>query len=312
MNQFVVKNELTKYGYVPWVNKRPVQVEEPDSAAPAGDREELVRNGICAPEASPPSPLPAQPAASMNGATVSTATSDLSLQHLPTPIPKQRSTTTPKSVGFKEDEDQKLKDPRSRRKLDANLCPTPRSFAPVAARRFTILPPGLTQSIAASDKTEAVVFKKKEVVQDVSRNNPFASDATTRFNLPILMQSYNLQPDGTPPPNASESTLNEQETIEFTPGLTTRRPVAVKRCKEPTRVMPNRKVNDVANSFKNLSFVGTPTQPVPSRNLLASVKAVKSHGKMKQVGDRLVPATPQMPVSNIDQDLFKYYLRSKK
>lgn len=302
LNEFVVKNELLKYGYVPWVNKRPVEAEEEADEAAGDDVRFPVPDVVVEePETSdiPDSGVKNEPKPAIR-MTVSS----------PAPVPKKRL-MTPKSVAFKDvDDDRKRKDVRSRHKLDLNFADSPKiSFAAKAGRRFTILPPGLTLN-GNHDETEVIVPRQKDKVPDTIRNNPFANETTTRFNIPILMQSYNHFEPGTPQQMASDSIVNEHETIEFTPGLTTRRPVAVRRCKDP--IEEKKMMTTVTNSFKNLSFVGTPTQPIPSRKLIESVKAVKSHGKMKQVGDNLVPATPQMPVSNISPEAFKYFLRSKK
>jgi regulator of replication initiation timing len=340
LNQFVVKNELTKYGYIPWSNPRPV--EQPD--APDSQTEKSKQNGKFRLDDSPPpqrqitadavttngscaaAPVVQQNGHQTNGTSVPNGTPATNGTRSTMKSIIKSVNPAPKSVTIREeDDDRKRKDPRLRVKLDANLCPTPRSaFAPVAAKRFTILPPRAFAPDDEDEDDDVVTLPHKmdvtHVVHDSSHNNPFASDATTRFNLPSLMQSYNMPSfPGTPVAN-EQSTMNEQETIEFTPGLTTRRPVAVKRCKEPAAatataagtILPDRRTNDLANSLKNLSFVGTPTQPIPSRKLIASVKAVKSQGKMKQVGDRLVNMTPQMPGSNIDPNVLKYFLRSKK
>lgn len=303
LNQFVVKNELQKYGYVPWVSKRPV-AEEPEPDPVAGD---AVTQPVCnsKQDAAETSDVPDNVVQNGNTNGIMRRVSS------PTPVAKKRP-ITPKSVAFKDDDDRKRKDARSRHKLDLNFGNTPRtSFAPTANRRFTILPPGLTLN-SNVEETAVIVPRPNQYAPDTSRNNPFANETTTRFNLPNLMQSYNLpSAPGTPLHMTSDSIVHEHETIEFTPGLTTRRPVAVRRCKEPAAAA-EKKVTAVTNSFKNLSFVGTPTQPIPSRKLMESVKAVKSHGKMKQVGDKLVVATPQQPVSNIDPNLCKYLLRNRK
>lgn len=121
----------------------------------------------------------------------------------------------------------------------------------------------------------------------------------------------------TTPVREVESTLNEQVTVEFTPGLTTKRQQkAAKRCKEKEKDGPlppvSESVDQITRSLKEVSLCppDTPVQPIPTVGLIQSIKAVKSHSK--NFGSTAVPGTPQMPDSSeFDQQLHKYMLRSR-
>jgi hypothetical protein len=163
----------------------------------------------------------------------------------------------------------------------------------------------------------------------------FSADTTTRFNYPMTsmvndessMGSFmgnnnnNLETTPTRAIGADSTLNNDQETIEFTPGLTTRRPKPIKRVKQPSaepQVPPaTQAVEQITRSLKGV-YLGvipeTPTQPIPSAGLIKSIQRVKSVTKnfTNGTGRRIVPGTPQMPdTSAVDEKLYQYNLRNR-
>lgn len=189
------------------------------------------------------------------------------------------------------------------------------------------------ESGAAAGSSNSETFVAEPQPEAAAKAYDFSADTTTRFNVPMtsmheessmgsFMNNNNFEISCTPTRTVGGdlSLNNEQETIEFTPGLTTRRPIqrAVKRVREPQPELPapTQAVEQITRSLKNvyMGVAETPTQPIPSMKLVQSIKAVKSVSKKftNGLGSKVVPGTPQMPDSSeIEETLHRYMLRNK-
>lgn len=172
---------------------------------------------------------------------------------LKTPRRSARLAKTPRSEKKSERKKELFKE-KSERKVPEKCygrTPQPHDFG--ITKRFTLVPQQFLKN-----KFESTPDKPKEIC---------AFHVAT--NSPLIAPNEDVQV--TPTNNDFSHLSQDQETVEFTPGLTTQRPKAVKRVKE----VSHRKI--------------TPEEPI------SSLDEQKASQLLKSIKKKGVNGTPQMP-----------------
>lgn len=303
IEEFIAQNGLKKMGYKPWVDPNPLPAFEDLEVA---DRMEL----------------------------------DGDMRHAPSPAPTVTITKSPRSVVKA----------RFQNKFGRTPQPSDYGINHNNHKRFTMLPKSMLkqrEQRAAVEAEQEAARKKEEptaaaVPVPKPTYNPFNGECTTvflpsmataRYELPsndYRLKSNLFDTADTPPKDNTYS--QDQITVEFTPGLTTRRPANVRRVKprEPM-AMPSLQeseqkaaaierqesangfdaISETTRSLKEINIENyekhvavTPRQPFVAKKSADSAKLIRSI--RKEFGD-----TPQMPQPSVDLHLHQRFLARK-
>ncbi|KAI1307993.1 hypothetical protein HDE_00620 [Halotydeus destructor] len=294
IDHFVQQGNLMKYGYKLWQNPCPVfipdetEYELPEIVVDESKEVEVLNVAQVKEEVAPqlPSPTP----------TVTIARHDSPKVAAKKFTPRQSNENKKRPEKF-------------------NRTPQPFDFGIVNTRRFTMLPKTMlkqkeTTYVVGDDRDCSVdSYQETKAVSYMNQTksiNPFASESTTMFNIPsIAMAKYDVPTT----PNMSEMYSQDQITVEFTPGLTTKRPTGLRRARSKPSVgeevslpkeMPERtrSLREINLDYEK-HLPATPKQPIVSKSVMESAKLIKSV-KKSQLTD-----TPQMPSLSIDHNLHR-------
>ena len=306
IERYVLRNNLKKHGYVPWRNPNPIEAKFVEEEVEC----EVLRHA--------PSPAP-------------TVTLD------------KKSSITPNGKSLRK-KPNKSAAPRTPQAADFGLN----------NRRMTLFPKSMLkrqmdngdQQESNNRENQKSAFKEQfaaRLQQKLASRNPFDNDNAT-FNLPkVNAAKYNIPSNAyrarmqnvdSPETPTANSSQDHSITVEFTPGLTTRRPGGKSRVKHHVDDESNGNSNsneihmakndgdnnpyatppyivaDVTRSLKEMNvdfnkhISETPRQPIVSKQVINSIKMVKSLRK-EQLG------TPQMPSLTFDQNFHQRLLGKK-
>jgi hypothetical protein len=338
LERFVETSNIKKFGYKPWVN--PDAVPEPIPPSEGEEEEESPEEDTVTTTVPVPVPVPVQvsrekefkaPPIPRQQPKQPVPRRDPVHEPLP-PEPSVKEEVRPKAQFPKNLRNTFKVSPEKRTELNVNgghkivekskanpnpiLGRTPQPYDFGLTRRHTLVPKALYEATANHlSETTTSNFSHHLPQQNTSSHHEvslekglFGTDsATCRFNFGTMSLNYKVPENNVTPPNVYPGKSlypdQEEETVEFTPGLTTKRPVgAIQRLK------PKTGTNIVDKPFKeiNIDFdrhlPKTPKQPIPSNSL-------KSAQLLKPVSNS---GTPQMPTLSIDEHLHKRFLAQAK
>ncbi len=274
LNDLENNSRLKNYGYKPWINEESV-----DQSLNNLEIDSNIRPDV---EKSSENTINANKLLSMDEMTVKSIGSD------------EQTFETVKYIPIANQEMSENESKPKDNKLDKYLGRTPQPYDFGITRRFTFVP-------------QLFLNNHNNYKSNSPQNMNNESTNTCRFNY--LTNNFNLQSNANPitPPNASLSSVNGGDsfvTVEFTPGLTTKRPKGISRVKaNPKEEKTNANANhfsQVLQSVENEKI--TPEQPIPSIDSSKSTKLLKSINKT---------GTPPLPQTRVDLNLHNRLLKKK-